>query len=258
MYFFQELYIGFRHLTPHANLGVYKYISDRLCIESLQVDATAGYAGSCHVLEMGRHYSEYVRYRGRFPSIRSVPGFPTGNYLRQLDTKSRASNITGNIGEVISGIVARRTLKIDPGGIAHLKTNTFSKTPDYLLSPTTDFEQMLAEIEPALATVTLPDWWPLESKARASGKWSDVVMEALRQLAAYWYHHRHTAPQSVGYGIVVATEFERPRRIRVFIFAPSNQAALVAYLSTFVEYEHYRDDFDDHPDATGAYLLNYA
>lgn len=258
MHFLQEFYLGFRHLTPHANLGVYKHISDRLRIESLQVDTTAGYAGSCHVLEMGRHYSEYVRYRGRFPAFRSVPGFPAGNYLRQLDTKSRASNITGNIGEIIAGIVARRTLKIDPGGIAHLKTNIFSKTPDYLLNPTTDFEQILADIEPSLAAVTLPDWWPLESKARAGGRWRDVLMEALRQLAAYWYYHRHTAPQRVGYGVVVATEFGRPRRVRVFIFAPSNQAALVAYLNTFVEYKDYKDDFDNYPDATGVYIMNYA
>ena len=90
MYFLQKFYLGFKHLTPLANPGVQSHVPDHLRVESLQVDTTAGYAGSCHVLEMGRHYSEYVRYRGRFPAFRSVPGFPEGNYLRQLDTKSRA------------------------------------------------------------------------------------------------------------------------------------------------------------------------
>src|SRR5437588_3068126 len=258
MYFLQQFYLGFSHLTPYANPGVRSHVSDRLRIESLQVDTTAGYAGSCHVLEMGRHFSEYVRDRGRYPAFRSVPGFPAGNYLRQLDTKSRASNVTGNIGEIVAGIVARRTLKIDIGGIAHLKANTFSQTPDYLLSPTTAFEQVLVDIEPTLASMTFPDWWPMEAKARAGGRWRDVVLEALRQLTAYWYFNCYTAPERVGYGVVVATEFERPRRVRVLVFVPSDQAGLVTYLTSFSLYKNYQDDFDSQPGATGAYLMNYA
>lgn len=257
MYFIQDFYLGFSHLTS-ANLGVRTHVSDRLRIESLQVDTTAGYAGSCHVLEMGRHYSEYVRYRGRYPAFRSVPGFPTGNYLRQLDSKSRASNVTGNIGEIVAGIVARRTLKIDIGGIAHLKANTFSQTPDYLLSPTTEFEQVLVDIQPTLAGATFPDWWPMEAKARASDRWKDAAMEALRQLTAYWYFNCVAAPQRVGYGVVVATQFERPRRVRVLVFVPLDQAGLITYLKSFGLYEDYRNDFDTQPGATGAYLMNYA
>jgi hypothetical protein len=258
MIFFQEFYLGFKHLTPGANAGVYAHVPNLLRVERVQVDAASGYAGSCHVLEMGRHYSEYVRYRGRFPAFNRVAGFPTGDYLRQLDTKSRASNITGNIGEIVAGLVARRTLKIHAGGIAPLQAGTSTQTPDYLLKPTAAFEQRLKVIVPLLAAAALPDWWPMEAKARGDGKWKGCVEGAVGQLAAYWYYNRTREPQRVGYGIVVATELKQHRRVRVLLFAPSNQSALIAHMNGFLNYKKYRDDFRDNPLSTGTHLMNYA
>lgn len=258
MLFLQEFYLGFTRLTPAANVGVYAHVPDRIRVEGAQVDTAAGYAGSCHVLEMGRQYSEYVRYSGRFPQFTPVPGFPTGDYLRQLDTKSRASNVTGNIGEIVGGLVARKTLKVETGRIAPLKANTSSQTPDYLLGPASDFESVITDIVPALSGATLPDWWPMEAKARADKGWKPCVREALRQLSSYWYDNCRMAPGRVGYGIVVAVELARPRRVRIVLFAPLDQNALVAHMKSFSGYEQYRDDFLASPRATGIHLMNYA
>ena len=251
MKFSQKFYIGFTHLSRYTNVGVHKHVSDKVYIRAGQVEAAAGYAGSCHVLEMGRHYAEYVRYKEQFPSFPRAPGFPHSPYLNQLDIKSRASNVTGNIGEIIAGVVARRTLKIDAAGIALLKTSPNSQTPDYLLQRTPEFTSVLAEIAPALAGVTLPEWWPMESKARSDGGVA-CVQGALKQLAAYWYHNRYSDPDSVGYGIVVAACFKRPRSVSVHLFAPEDQAALITHLQGFGTYKDYRKKLDD--DAAAARL----
>lgn len=253
MKFSQEFYIGFTRLAPHINVGVYKYIPAEVRIRIGQVEAASGYAGSCHVLEMGRHYAEYVRYKEQFPTFPRVTGFPLTPFLKQLDTKSRASNVTGNIGEIIAGMVARRTLKIDAAGIALLKTSPNSQTPDYLLQSTTQFTSVLREIVPALIGVTLPEWWPMESKARGVGG-SACVQEALKQLAAYWYHNRDNDPQGAGYGIVIAVCFNRPRRISIHIFAPADQGMLLKYLRGFSTYKSYRKALNDDLDATRRHL----
>jgi hypothetical protein len=253
MKFLQEFYHGFTQLTPGSNTGVYSNISDKLIIRGSRVDTASGYAGSCHVLEMGRHYSEYVRYRGEFPGFRRVPGFPHSHYLEPLDTKSRASNVTGNIGEIIAGIVAQRTLRLYSREIVHLKAKTTSKTPDYLLKRTPRLVQLLSEIDPTIFGGYLPEWWPMESKARGGGSLTTGVKEALRQLATYWYHIRYSGPQDVGYGIVVASYLKRPRRVCIYIFTPSDQNSLLGYLRGF-SYESYQRDLKLNLSATGQYL----
>ncbi|MDQ3903405.1 MAG: hypothetical protein M3247_07175, partial [Thermoproteota archaeon] len=146
-------------------------------------------------MEMGRHYSEYVRYKGEFPAFRHVFGFPRSHYREQLDTKSRASNVTGNIGEIIAGIVAQRTLRFSSRNIAHLKTKSNAKTPDYLLRRSTRFKLLLEEINPPLFGGRLPEWWPMESKARGGGSLVTSVKQALKQLAVYWYYICNNEPQ---------------------------------------------------------------
>ena len=258
MKFLQEFYLGFTRLTPGGNTGVYNNISDNLRIRSSRIDTASGYAGSCHVLEMGQHYSEYVRYKGQFPVFPHVLGFPPRPYLEPLDTKSRASNITGNIGEIIAGIVAQRTLRFSSRGIAHLKAKSNTQTPDYLLKRTVGFASLLSEIEPSLSAGDLPNWWPMESKARGNGGLIAGVKEALRQLAAYWYHIRNSEPQDVGYGIVVGADFRRPRRVCIHVFIPSRQLSLLTHLRSFGSYEDYHKDVHSNLHATGRHLRNYA
>lgn len=260
MEFQQEFYLGFTRLTPATNRGVFKYVPDTLKIQSTQVDAASGYAGSCHVLEMGRHYSEYTRYRGQFPRFPRVAGFPRSHYLRRLSTKARASNITGNIGEIVGGLVAERTLGIDPGGIAHLKESNSARTPDYLLFSTTDFETVLTEIVPRLAAAgapALPVWWPMESKARRGGV-SAAVREGLKQLAVYWYRTRRGRARRAGFGIVVGTELERPRRVCVHVFAPDDQQGLLDHLRAQADYDSFRASLDSNLTATSRFLMSRA
>lgn len=257
MKFIQKFYLGLTHLPPSLNPTIYQNISNELRIYSNRIDAASGYAGSCHVLEMGRQYSEYVRYRGTFPSFRPIAGFPRSPYIEPLDTKSRASNITGNIGEIIGGIVAQRTLGFSPRGIAPLKAYTNSQTPDYLLKLTVRFERLLAEIEPSLQLVSLPKWWPMEAKARGDGGLSGAVKAALQQLAAYWYHIHKRQSQDVGYGIVIGTDFKHPRSVHVHLFIPSDQNALLTYIQNFRDYQAYHTAVHANLTAVGQYLRNY-
>lgn len=252
MDFLQEIYLG---MAPATGVAPLKPLS----LSRYEVEAAAGYAGSCHVLEMGRHYDEYVRYRGSFPPFPRVAGFPTAHYQEQLDTKSRAQNVTGNIGEIVAAVVARRTLKIDLSGIAHLKTSNAAQTPDYLLRRSPEFDTILSKLDPAMVPAGLPLWWPAESKATSGADVDGCVRAALRQLASYWYRARNDEPGVVGFGIVLATSFAPPRRSRVYVFAPKDRANLLAHLDTsFTSTRQLRDALAADLSATGSYLKNYA
>jgi hypothetical protein len=109
------------------------------------------------------------------------------------------------------------------------------------------------EIVPALVGVTLPEWWPMESKARIAGGLSSA-QDALKQLAAYWYHNRYSDPDAAGYGIVVATCFKRPRSVSILLFAPEDQDALLKHLRGFVTYEDYRKALDADANAARLHL----
>jgi hypothetical protein len=147
-----------------------------------------------------------------------------------------------------------RTLKIDAAGIALLKTSPNSQTPDYLLQSTADFTSVLTEIVPSLAGVTLPKWWPMESKARIAGGLGSA-QAALEQLAAYWYQNRHSNPGGAGYGIVVATCLKRTRSVSVHLFAPRNQSKLLKHLRGFGTYEDYRKALDADANAARLHLM---
>src|SRR5262245_25043820 len=71
------------------------------------IGGSAAWAGSYHILEMARHYDEYV-VTGMLPSLPVIPGFPVTHPYRRLASKIRAAGVTGNIGESVAAIVARR------------------------------------------------------------------------------------------------------------------------------------------------------
>jgi hypothetical protein len=219
MLFRQELYVGFSYYGSGSRTRMPAHRFKNIDVRARHIDAAGSFAGSYHVIEMGRQYSDYVRYAHHFPNFPAIPGFPTTHQVDQLDVKTRAADITGNIGETLAGIVAHRTLGFDAGRIAHLKVD--GRTPDYLLHRTPGFSRILRRYIPALKGRGLPRWWAMESKARSKGFSSTEIKEALRQLVAYWYQIQPIYPQGVGYGIIIISDFSFRRRICIYAFIPN-------------------------------------
>jgi hypothetical protein len=223
MDFTQELHIGFDKTHPAKSLG-------NLPAPPSLIDTTGGFAGSCHVLEMGRHYTEYVGTGRPVPRLPGVPGLRSLSSIEQLKIKTRAADITGNIGEILAGIVADTTLDLGIHRIAHIKTKKTMQTPDFMLVSTRKFHDFIRANIP-LAGRPLPVWWPLESKARYRSIPNSCIKGALSQLFSYWYSIRKEYPAGVGYGIVVASSFSR-RVIKIHVFVPKDLPSMRAMLKS--------------------------
>ena len=142
---------------PVASIG-------RIRLDPNAVRAGAGQYGSYYVLEMGRHYEQYV-VTGYLPSLPMVHGITTAHPFVQATKKTRAASVTGNIGEVIAALTVRRKLTTVVRHIRHINTSRKYRTPDYLMR----FDPMLpsefALVLPAGIIAAFPDW-PVESKGK--------------------------------------------------------------------------------------------
>jgi hypothetical protein len=97
MNFSQRIYLGLEEQEWPASLP------KNLPVSEVDIETAGDYAGSSHVLEMGKHFEDYARYNWEGPSFKAVVGFPTGPTIRQLDMKARSAGVTGNIGETVAG-----------------------------------------------------------------------------------------------------------------------------------------------------------
>jgi hypothetical protein len=227
--FIQNIYLGFkRQAWPKSLL-----IPQKIIILSNEIETTGNYAGSSHVLEMGRHYEDYARYDWEVPPFLKVSGFPTSASMLQLEMKARCPGVTGNIGETLAGIVAFQTLKCDSADIAHLVVQSKQKTPDFLVRMSPDLQPLLIKLSPSLSTLSLPSWWPLESKIRSGAMTPGVINQGLQQLAALWYRMKEDQPDGVGFGIVVGVGLKKPRQIRIHFFLPENKTKHEGLLKHF-------------------------
>ena len=99
------------------------------------VGAASSWSGSYHVLAMGRHYDDYV-ITGRILGLPPIVGIPVAHPYERLTGKIRAAGVTGNIGEAIAALFARRCLGAGIGDIAHVRPRRpfrRRKSPDYLM-----------------------------------------------------------------------------------------------------------------------------
>lgn len=239
--------------------GSAKSLGD-ISIDENTIKVAAGYAGSYHVLEMGQHYIEYSNAGTAFPIFSLIPTFPPANIFQQLTRKSRAAGITGNIGEIISAIVANRTLGFETENIAHLVVKDKKKTPDYLLYKTDEFCDLL--VNRGIANTTecgaFPEWWLMESKAVTSGSISSSLKDAFRQIALFWYRMLGTYEEGIGFGTIIGTVLQQGI-INIVILIPKNQDNLISFLSNFEDEAKYReqlDDKDDKLESTFEFLKN--
>src|SRR4051812_22255862 len=75
-----------------------------------EVGAACGKFSSTHILRMGLHYDRYM-IANALPRFRAVLAvYSTGRLAAESTPKARANDVTGNIGESIAGLVARRKL----------------------------------------------------------------------------------------------------------------------------------------------------
>ena len=194
------------------------------------IGATSSWAGSYHVLVMGRHYDDYVvTLRAlRFPPI---VGLPPAHPYERLTGKIRAAGVTGNIGEAIAAIFATRYLGARIADVTHIRPRRpfrRRKAPDYLMRLGRLMPGVFQDIVPSIGPIPWPMWWPVESKARSTEAGANAGQrDALRQLVAYWSLLARSRPQVVGFGMIVTFAYQPPRQIRVALVIPRNQVRIV-------------------------------
>lgn len=198
-------------------------------ISASSVDIAGEYAGSGHVLEMGRHFTAYASYGASWPRFGFPVAMPAWNPAPRLMWRGRAADVTGNIGEIITGIVAKQVFRANVFEIAHLEARRDGRTPDYLIVNSEGVRTYVADFVD-MAESDLPFYWPVESKAwsRPDGQ-RDAIRDALRQLADFWLDTRQGNEQGVGYGVIVGVQLAYPRTISVYILVPKSAASLLAW-----------------------------
>ena len=197
------------------------------------IGSTSSWAGSYHILVMGRHYDDYIM-TGTLMGLPVISGIPTSHPYQQLAGKIRAGGITGNIGECVAALFATRYLSAGVDQIAHIKPRRpfkSSQSPDYLMNIGGSISSVFATVIPKAFTTSFPNWWPVESKARHSDSTSLTGrQEALRQLFAYWYLLRNSQPSAVGFGLIVVFKYQPARQVRINLLLPSSQPDLLTEL----------------------------
>jgi hypothetical protein len=247
MNFRQHVYIGLPWFGRRSPARDPDRDASPIEIRASSVDVAGDYAGSYHVLEMGRQYSAYVRYRDQRPLYRYSFGLPAWSPAQRLMRRNRAADVTGNIGEIVAGILARRTLGARASEIAHLEARQDGRTPYYLLVDSDGVRKYVSGLTGVLEDA-LPLHWPLESKAWSRGAADrDAIRDAVRQLAAYWLDTRAGYPEGVGHGIIVGLALDRPRTVNVYVLVPRDHVALLAWFDGVILDAHanYRTPRDE-------------
>jgi hypothetical protein len=232
MLFLQHVYIGLPWLGRRSRLRAPDQVLEPVDIRASSVDVAGDYAGSYHVLEMGRQYSDYARYAQQRPRYRYSPSLPSWSPAQRLQQRIRAADVTGNIGEIVAGIVARRTLGAKASQLAHLEVRQDGRTPDYLLVGAGGVRTYASGLT-GIPEAGLPFHWPMEAKAWSGSHVDrDAIRDAVRQLAAYWLDTALDYPEGVGHGIVVGVRLGRPRTVNVHVLVPRDASALVTWLDS--------------------------
>jgi hypothetical protein len=214
-------------------LGAPDQVLSPVDIRASSVDVAGDYAGSYHVLEMGRQYSDYARYAQQRPRYRYSPTLPSWSPAQRLQRRIRAADVTGNIGEIVAGIIARGTLGARAQEVAHLEVRQDGRTPDYLLADSAGVRTFASGLTGISETV-LPIHWPMEAKAWSGSHMDrDAIRDSVRQLASYWLDTVVNYPQGVGCGIIVGVSLGRPRTVNIYVLVPRDSPALCTWLGGF-------------------------
>ena len=192
------------------------HLLNPIYLDVASVGVASSWAGSYHILSMGRHYDDYV-ISDRIIRLPRITGFPAAHPYERLTGKIRAAGVTGNIGEVIAAIFARRYMMAGIGDIAPIRQRRpfrRRKAPDYLMRLGGLMPGPFNQVLPDDQSFNLPDWWPVESKARNTDARSNSGRrDALNQLMTYWALLANSQPQTVGYCLIITFTYQSPRRL---------------------------------------------
>jgi len=209
------------------------HLLDPIWLDVASIGAAASWSGSYHVLAMGQHYDDYV-VTGNLVSLPPIPGFPLAHPYERLAGKIRATGVTGNIGESVAAIFARRCLGCGIGDVAHVRSRRAfmrRKAPDYMMRLADVLPGPFAGILPAGFVALWPVWMPVESKARTTLASSRAARrDAMRQLVTYWSLLANSQPDTVGYGIIISFQYRGNKEVRASLMIPSDQALLIQRL----------------------------
>jgi hypothetical protein len=201
-------------------------------------DASQKFA-STYILRMGLHYDHYV-LSGYLPAFQAVQQiYTTAVLAATTTTKIRATSVTGNIGESIATLVARRKLRSTRiNDIQPILVDNSAKAPDYRMRFRPMFPQWFqtaTQINPQIQFA----YWPVESKAAATADLGlTYVKRALSQLGTFWYERFPHEPEVAGFGVAMCfiyrgTTLAPQRLIRIHVFTPSNQVSLRAAIKKY-------------------------
>ncbi|MDP2797110.1 MAG: hypothetical protein Q8N94_06345 [Methanoregula sp.] len=169
------------------------------------VGTLSEWAGSYHILAMGRHFRSYVIDNEEIPLLGNN-SFPYIDRYTSLSKKTPASTVTGNIGQTLTAFYARQFFEAGIRDIVILeqkKQFEVRKTPDFLIQIKSFNEKF--HLDPFLGTLEqVPSWWPVECKARKEGdsNINEAKKEAFLQLLSFWGVIQKNHPLYVGYGII--------------------------------------------------------
>jgi len=208
-----------------------------LPLDHQTIGNSSSWAGSYHILFMGRHYDDYI-YRPT-PELQSVLNFPKLGCFGRLTSKSKSQQVVGNIGECIAALLARDRLNADIADIALLTTTAKRMRPDYLMNlEGSEIRSLFAGVpldSRQLSYLARKRWWPVESKATKRNDSIDSRKKALKQLISFWLKEKGELPEPVGYGLIVTFFYEdsdvehEPEKILVSLILPSDYSGLLEH-----------------------------
>lgn len=193
------------------------------------VGTISEWAGSYHILAMGRHFRSYVEDHD-YVEIRENNLFPYIEYYSSLREKTPASTVTGNIGQTLTALYATQFFDSGIQDIVILDPKTqfkARKTPDFLIK-IKSFKEKFPSDPLIRKLASYPFWWPVECKARKEGESNiyEAKKEAFLQLLSFWMEIQKDFPSNVGYGIITIFINSDQPRLHLVLIIPKDLDAL--------------------------------
>lgn len=193
-----------------------------------EVETACGLFGSTYILKMGLHFDRYV-VSNSIPNFQAVPAIYTSAAIAATITrKGRAQSVSGNIGESIAGLVARRKLGARMlNDVLPVLVPAKKQAPDFVmkLRPMfpASFETATTMVNPAIGFAR----WPVESKAVSSNGQAGAASRSGKTVCSpgtpAWKVVACHAPTHFAEGCTTTVSPACPRAISTTGFAPASR-----------------------------------
>ncbi|MEO4052950.1 hypothetical protein [Solibacillus sp. CAU 1738] len=166
--------------------------------------------GESLVLDLGNHLSVYRQKSSLWWALNQTVSPINPSYAPQTG-KTAGSSVTGNFGEVLT-ILALESLVPYPEflGICHITSKYGKRSPDIFVETTPLIDVHNKKFKNKKKTSPSRSNWP--SSIPGECKNSDFL-EALRQLAVYWFYSQSS--DDFGYGLISTINYEESNEIMV-------------------------------------------